>query len=146
MRTGQQADNSSTRALSRALNPVMLVVIIYTGICPLVNVVCFCVSLGGAIRLPYALFFAYKFEIMQGYIKFEVGCLLVHGVAAKNEVSSMQHIKHLRMRKNKYIGVDAIFTSQTRVLVRDKTSTKIGTIKSLLRKGRPEIYQFAFKI
>ena len=58
----------------------------------------------------------------------------------------MQHIKHLRMRKNKYIGVDAIFTSQTRVFVRDKTSTKIGTIKSLLRKGRPEIYQFAFKI
>ena len=68
MRTGQQADNSSTRALSRASNRVMLVVIIYTGICSLVNVVCFCVSLGGAIRVHYALFCAFKFEIMQGYI------------------------------------------------------------------------------
>ena len=68
MRTGQQADNSSTRALSRASKLLMLVVIIFTGICLLVNVVCFCVFLGGTIRVPYALFCGYKFEIMQGYI------------------------------------------------------------------------------
>ena len=67
-RTGQQAANSSTRALSRASVPIILVVTIYTGICSLVNVVYFCLSLGGAIRVPYALFCAYKFEIMQGYI------------------------------------------------------------------------------